>query len=215
MKIEYSADGKNAIYDGYKFRKDPKTGYFLSSKKTDAGKRERLHNYVWRKEKGSIPEGYHIHHIDQNKNNNDISNLQALSSHEHEVLHGELKTPEERKKLRENLLRNAMPKAAEWHSSEDGKQWHQKHSKEMWENRHAREYKCTNFGKTFSSINIYSTHENRFCGNNCKSAYRRKSGVDNVERKCESCGKIFTANKYTKTKYCEECRSHKYRKNRE
>lgn len=200
---------------GTNLEKTPKLAIFYHQRKQMQEKEKDCTIMYGEKKKGPVPKGYHVHHIDQNKNNNDISNLQALSSHDHEVLHGELKTPEERKKLRENLLRNAMPKAAEWHSSEDGKQWHQKHSKEMWENRCAREYKCTNCGKTFLSINIYGTHENRFCGNNCKSAYRRKSGVDNVERKCESCGRVFTTNKYTKTKYCEECRNHKHRKNRE
>ena len=46
MKITYK-DGY-AYVDGYKFRKDSKTGYYLSSKKID-GRRPRLHVYVWEK----------------------------------------------------------------------------------------------------------------------------------------------------------------------
>ena len=42
----------------------------------------------------------------------------------------------------------------------------------------------------------------KFCGNNCKSAARRKSGVDNVPRSCAFCGGIFMADKYGKIKFC-------------
>jgi len=45
------------------------------------------HRLVWSKYNGKIPEGYHIHHIDGNKLNNDISNLQLISSSEHSKLH--------------------------------------------------------------------------------------------------------------------------------
>lgn len=36
---------------------------------------------------GKIPKGYHIHHIDGNPFNNDISNLQCLSPEEHSKIH--------------------------------------------------------------------------------------------------------------------------------
>ena len=62
-------------YDGLKFCRDDKTGYYLNSTI-----RKRLHRYVWEKERGEIPEGYHIHHIDKNKANNDISNLALISA---------------------------------------------------------------------------------------------------------------------------------------
>lgn len=35
----------------------------------------------------TIPEGYHIHHIDENTHNNSIDNLQMISSSQHSVLH--------------------------------------------------------------------------------------------------------------------------------
>ena len=34
-----------------------------------------------------VPNGYEIHHIDENKDNNDISNLQVLTKAEHKALH--------------------------------------------------------------------------------------------------------------------------------
>jgi hypothetical protein len=36
---------------------------------------------------GKIPKGYHIHHIDGNPFNNDISNLQCVSAEEHTKIH--------------------------------------------------------------------------------------------------------------------------------
>jgi hypothetical protein len=38
---------------------------------------------------GEIPKGYHIHHIDGNPYNNDISNLKAVSAEEHAIIHNQ------------------------------------------------------------------------------------------------------------------------------
>lgn len=46
-----------------------------------------LHNYIYEKSKGLIPKGYEIHHIDFNKLNNDISNLQLVTPSEHTKIH--------------------------------------------------------------------------------------------------------------------------------
>lgn len=46
-----------------------------------------LHNYVWEKHNGKIPSGFEIHHIDFNKINNDISNLQLVTPSEHGLIH--------------------------------------------------------------------------------------------------------------------------------
>ena len=67
MKIQY--------FNNESFVKDDSTGYYLSSKQIINGRQERMHRYVWRYYYGEIPDGYHIHHIDHNKANNDIHNL--------------------------------------------------------------------------------------------------------------------------------------------
>ena len=48
---------------------------------------------IWSDEHGEIPKGYHIHHIDGNCHNNDISNLMACSREEHARLHREMGQP--------------------------------------------------------------------------------------------------------------------------
>jgi len=47
------------------------------------------HNYrkIYENEYGPIPRGYEIHHIDGNHNNNDISNLKAVTIQEHYDIH--------------------------------------------------------------------------------------------------------------------------------
>ena len=46
-----------------------------------------IHRMVWEYYNGEIPEGYVIHHKDENKLNNSIDNLQLLTRKEHKILH--------------------------------------------------------------------------------------------------------------------------------
>lgn len=55
----------------------------MSTKK----RRTAEHRRVWRENHGPIPRGYHIHHIDGNHFNNDISNLQCVTAQEHYDIH--------------------------------------------------------------------------------------------------------------------------------
>jgi len=57
------------------------------------GKRIDEHRFVWQKAYGVIPKGYIIHHIDGNKRNNKLDNLQMMTQSDHVKLHGNLKTP--------------------------------------------------------------------------------------------------------------------------
>jgi len=73
--------------DGMRFR-IANTGYYLHDK-WDNYKRTKilLHRYIWEKNNGNIPEGYVVHHIDENKLNNDISNLKLMTISEHHSYH--------------------------------------------------------------------------------------------------------------------------------
>ena len=48
-----------------------------------SGNRSLMHRDVWEFHNGSIPDGYDIHHIDHDKTNNDISNLELYTKSEH------------------------------------------------------------------------------------------------------------------------------------
>jgi hypothetical protein len=66
------------IYDGKKFTLRP-TGYMEMT----TPPRTAMHRYVWTKERGPIPRGWDIHHIDECKTHNDIGNLECLPKAEH------------------------------------------------------------------------------------------------------------------------------------
>jgi hypothetical protein len=46
-----------------------------------------LHRYIYTQHFGEIPKGMIIHHIDEDKTNNDINNLQMMTRSEHSSLH--------------------------------------------------------------------------------------------------------------------------------
>lgn len=52
-----------------------------------SGNRIYEHQYIWELHNGIIPENCVIHHIDGNKLNNNISNLQCISRSEHNKIH--------------------------------------------------------------------------------------------------------------------------------
>ncbi len=204
MEVTYSQDRKIAYCDGFKFRLDSRTGYYLCTKSTYHGHRERLHVYIWRKEHGEIPEGYHVHHVDGDKNNNRSDNLTCISGNEHSLHHMQDRVKNHREVF-DRALEKARPKAAEWHKSEQGREWHRLQYKKTEERFHAeRDFICLVCGKPFKSTKAGS----KFCSNNCKATARRRSGVDNETRICAVCGNQFTTNKYSKARTCSRgCRN--------
>lgn len=204
MEVSYVDDGLTAIFDGKTYRRDKRTGYYLASKGDD-GRRKRLHIAVWERHNGPVPDGHHIHHADHDKANNEIGNLQCMTVSEHLSHHAQSMTEEQRDAKRKRLIENAVPKAIEWHRSEEGRAWHREHGLTVFGELEPLDYVCTNCGRLFKSKKRYSESQNRFCCNNCKSAYRRKMGYDDVEIVCEVCGETFTANKYQKRTKCQKC----------
>lgn len=211
--IQYYDDGDLAVFEGYTFRRDKKTGYYLSSKKIKNGKRVRLHVYVWEiSNNQTVPEGFEIHHKDFNKYNNEPENLVALSPEEHAEIHKKAMTEEQKRELARRLEEKARPKALEWHGSKEGREWHKKHAieiaekykkgSEAWENI-AVEYVCDFCGKTFKTKR--NAHKNHFCSNKCKTSYRRSLHLDDIEKICQKCGDVFIDDKYSVRKYCMNC----------
>lgn len=211
MAIEYIENGDVAIYNGYKFRRDKRTGYYLSSRRIN-GKRKRLHVYVWECERGEIPEGYHVHHKDEDKANNDISNFVLLTGKKHVGLHATEHAESKHDEVLQNLRENAIPASKEWHRSEAGREWHKQHYERIKDQLYIkRDFKCLNCGKEFTSPQAGA----KFCSNNCKSAYRRKTGADDTTKICVACGEEYRANKYQQTKYCPACSGKRRKRNRQ
>jgi len=186
---------KFKFFNELKFTRDDKTGYYLNSTI-----RKRMHRYVWEFYNGEIPKGMHIHHIDHDKSNNDIRNLQMIDASTHTRMHANMNVEKNYKKMVENL-NNIRDKASEWHKSEQGRDWHKEHYSKSLAKVHEviRELSCNYCGKKYKTKGLGTS---KFCSNNCKSKNRRSLGLDNVERTCITCGIKFTTNKYSKTKRC-------------
>ena len=194
---------KYQYFNGLKFTRDDKTGYYLNSTI-----RKRLHRYVWEYYNGEIPEGYHVHHIDHDKSNNDISNLELVEGKKHVTMHSTERALIEYEALVENLDNNARPKAIEWHGSSEGREWHKEQYEKYlgkWIKRKVIK-KCEQCGSEFETID---NGKSKFCSNKCKAKWRRESGIDDEIRTCKLCGGEFTINKYSKAKYCSRSCSKK------
>lgn len=56
--------------------------------------RRLLHRYVYEREHGPIPDGWHVHHGDLDQENNTGGNLVALTPSAHAAIHADSRTPE-------------------------------------------------------------------------------------------------------------------------
>lgn len=189
-------------YDGIKWYPD-RRGYWIGH--TPDNRIVRLHIYMWEKFNGPVPSGYHVHHKDHDTNNNEIENLELISAAEHLAMHAK----ENKDILRACMRDYAQPAATEWHKSEDGREWHkaqyQKSLGPKWDEMVTKN--CIVCGKEFQT-SVLMQHKSKFCSNACKSKYRRDMKLDNIEKPCEYCGKLFWSNKYDKQRFCSSmCRN--------
>ena len=123
------------VYFGREFTQDKKTGYWLSR----TSPRIRAHRWVWQQHHGEIPKGYHIHHKDDDKSNNEIENLMLLSRADHMKEHCK---DENEKEIRRKRLDSIRPLAHAWLRSEEGRKKQSEISKEAWESRKKETKKC-------------------------------------------------------------------------
>lgn len=134
-------------------------------------KGNRLHRDVWIYHNGDIPQGYHIHHIDQDRAHNSIENLQLVLGSDH--LRKHMSSPERIKKSKENI-KSAKEAARKWHGSEAGIAFHSDLGKENWKKRSTQTYVCDFCGKEFQTKHIYGENKHHFCCQNCRASARRK-----------------------------------------
>lgn len=70
-------------YDGKKFTLRNNGYYALTT-----NDRISLHRYIWENEVGKIPKGWDIHHVDEDKSHNELSNFECLPKADHTRKHG-------------------------------------------------------------------------------------------------------------------------------
>ena len=143
-----------------------------------------LHRQVWIDANGDIPQGHHIHHIDHDQDNNDISNLQCIEAGTHQRLHGHLQKDEVQAKLKE------------WRESDEGKATLRENAVKMRERTPERKLACKHCKKSFvtkSSTAIY-------CGQDCAD----HTHIGKIKKSCPVCKKTFWTKKhsYKEVKTC-------------
>lgn len=154
---------------GKKFYLDKKNGYWMSTKNPKI----RAHTWVWQCNHGKPKKGLHIHHIDGNKSNNDISNLELLSVKEHSKRHNSPKIHAMRKANLDKFRH--LTKA--WHSSVEGIEWHRQHGINTWNERKPFKINCL-----FCHVEIETkTYHQKFCNQNCKAKYARRVRKNKID----------------------------------
>ncbi len=172
---------------------------------------KRMHVAVWEHSNGRIPKGFDVHHKNENTHDNRIENLELRERSEHISEHGKKRFKSNPGFVKE-FQAKGIAKAPEWHKSEEGRAWHSEHAKTNTPHLHQKtiDASCEVCG-SLCKTNILNASRKRFCSLQCKSKWRRQSGLDNVDRECRFCGKGFQTNKFKPTIYCSRSCSAKGR----
>lgn len=171
--------------------------YFANS----AASPRRLHRAVWEAHFGPIPKGYQIHHVDGDRSNNRIENLDCLPGSAHATGHGF----ENRCRISE-MGRAHQFRTRDWHRSQAGLEWHRDQYQRTQDALHARfAATCDCCGQTFEAAISTKNNAVRYCSRACKAHARRLSGIDDEQRQCRRCGATYTANRYSLRKACQGC----------
>ncbi len=117
-----------------------------------------LHVDVWTFFNGKIPTGHEIHHVDGNKSNNEIENLQCMSKAEHTRLH----------MLARPLIKHVCEKCGRefFSRSPNAKLCSNRCNRAAWVAAHQEERVCVICGRKFST---YYERNSQTCSPSCRS----------------------------------------------
>lgn len=195
---------KKIIYNSVLYSKHPKQDYFYCAQ--SIGKRQysrSLHRQMWFDKYGEIPEGFHIHHKNEDAFDNRIDNFELINGSDHASLHSNEKVLNNPERFQQ-LAATGREYAKEWHKSDEGREWHKQNALEHGFGQ--MEYgtkECDYCNNVF----MKKTAGSKFCSNKCKSAWRRKNNPDKKMVNCLTCGVEFETLKYLPKKYCSsKCR---------
>jgi len=195
---------RGIVYRRYPAAKQSSDRNYFRAGRSDVYKgRSYLHRDLWVAAHGPIADGYEVDHVDGNPLNNALDNLQLLPAAVHRAKHAGALGDRSRARwlAMSDEQRAAMrAAAAEWHRSDAGRAWHSGHAKRIAAAVPSVPAVCEQCGAGYT-VKRNAKRRSRFCSNNCKSAARRRSGVDDVVRACR-CGVVFTANRYSPARNC-------------
>ena len=184
-------------FNGIEYKLMGARKYYLSQSKTNEGRRHSkgLHVAIWEfNNNKTVPKDHCIHHKDGDNFNNDIANLECMSTKEHLSMHAKrnLQNPVYVAQ-RNEILNRAREKASDWHRSPAGHEFHLKHSREIAEKNANKTYigTCLECGKE----TISKKTNTMFCNDECGRKYKKKSGKYDYEKECVMCGETFKGTK--------------------
>ena len=153
-----------------------------------------LHRDVWRATRGAIPAGHDVHHVDEDARNNRLSNLELLPEDVHRRLH--MLQPARRTVSARTVVQFGVPAAARWRRDhpEEARVLGVRAAVASWQGKKPVEFRCEHCGK---QAFMFFSSRSRFCGPNCRSDWRRKSGKDDITRTCVVCECSFKVNRYS------------------
>lgn len=178
-------DENHQRFNGVTYTKDCNGHYRVTA---------NVHRDIWEYYNGEIPDGYHIHHVDEDKNNNAVENLQCLSKSEHQALHMQTSDRHEKRK-RLFICQHCGREYVGYESGNNAFCSKQCRDESSLETR-----TCTVCGKSFKARRWEKT---KYCSPQCASQARRKDKT----KICVGCGKTFNARRhFGAQKYCSfEC----------
>ena len=207
MKIEKIND-IFVMFNGEKFRKDKRTGYYW----TTAIPRKSLHLSVFEFYGGVRPDEFELHHLDFDKENNNVENIICISKKYHKKIHTDHRREKYNGKWNEDNIKKAREGLKRWYNSDDYQEWKKRTLPKRIEdgrNSHNLRIKvnivCEICGDVFQG---YEARKRKICSGKCWAQHRRNSGKDNVEKKCVVCNNKFISNKFKKIETCSNhCRA--------
>lgn len=87
LKFKNRGDNNTLAWENRLCSKNRDGYLIIKTHKNNRNYTQQLHRCVWEKYNGTIPKGYHIHHINKIKTDNRIENLLCLSNSDHHKLH--------------------------------------------------------------------------------------------------------------------------------
>ena len=198
-------------YDGIKWRKDSR-GYYVYAHKN---KSHLLHRYVWERERGSIPNGMHVHHLyEDDRHTTDITRLQLLTHVEHWRIHtgpkGGRTTWEQREwydvecQICGKSVRSRGMSRPRTCGSTRCVELLAKH--EQWPSRVWIERMCDVCGERFDSP---ARNNTRTCSTACRAVVVARTRIERhgrrkvqEDRRCVICESDFTVNSYRPRETC-------------
>jgi hypothetical protein len=161
-----------------------------------------LHREIWSANHGEIPDGYDVHHADDDKSNNDPGNFECRPKPDHCRHH--MRSPERLAKSAESI-KIAIERAAEKRRANP--QWSREISSiacaasiEAKLNEPLQTFQCAHCGRDYEVKP--SSRKRGFCSMSCQGMARKASGIDDEDRICAECGVAFRANRYIRKDCC-------------